>query len=370
MEEETENSNETNWSRIWRDFWITACFIVASNLLGFIFILLQPSGNRVTAALWALSCLASGGIVGFLFGIPRVLQDDNAPNAEVNENEENKDPANTSKPFYRMQVNTNLEQISDWLTKIIVGVGLIEMRRIPELLNSLSGFLAAGLGERSAETQTLAAAIIVYFVVVGFLGGYLITRIYLAQAFSRADWGTQNTVTVGGRKLTITEIVKQQGKIISDVQNAMIKTQNEAESDPSHKTTEEKSISAIKTPVRTILWVDDNPKSNSVHVDNLNKLGIDVVSSLSTEDALKQFNNRTFDRIISDMGRRERGNVKNERAGIDLTKAIRKLDKNIPIIIFCATKSVVNFKEEAIKAGANEVTSSSTILMMALHIEG
>src|SRR5215207_3296326 len=51
-----------------------------------------------------------GALVGFLFGIPRRFQ------------REGSDPA-----LGGLVVNTNLEQISDWLTKIIVGVGLVEI---------------------------------------------------------------------------------------------------------------------------------------------------------------------------------------------------------------------------------------------------
>ena len=129
VSETNNNPNERNWSRIWRDFWITVGAISAANLAGFGAIFFHKIDDKFTPMLWALACLASGGIIGFLFGIPRVLQDINAPTIMPKNNEEDKDSANTSKSSYRMQVNTNLEQISDWLTKIIVGVGLIELRR-------------------------------------------------------------------------------------------------------------------------------------------------------------------------------------------------------------------------------------------------
>lgn len=378
----TKNPNETNWARIWRDFWITVCFITASNLMGFAFINFQQVGDKITAMLWALACLASGGIVGFLFGIPRVLQDNNgaaivganggaagAGNPPVNpEAGGGGTAARASQPFYRMQVNTNLEQISDWLTKIIVGVGLIELRRLPEFLENLSRFFAKGLSTDPALTQTIASAIIVYFVIVGFIGGYLMTRIYLAQAFSRADWGTQNTVMVGGQELTFEEVSEQQRKQLTDLQEQVIKVQTEGAASLSNETIEEKVVSGKRTKVKSILWVDDNPKNNSLHVQRLNELGIEVVLALSTADALEKLKSRTFDRIISDMGRYE-ANGYVEKAGIELVRAVRKFDQNTPILIFCSTKGVVNHKDEAIEAGANEITSSSTVLMKALQLE-
>ena len=64
------------------------------------------------------SALAVGAVVGFLFGIPRAVLE----------------PQNQSSAMSRFetayQVNTNLEQISDWLTKIIVGVTLVQIGKI------------------------------------------------------------------------------------------------------------------------------------------------------------------------------------------------------------------------------------------------
>jgi hypothetical protein len=40
------------------------------------------------------------------------------------------------------RVNTNLEQISDWLTKIIVGLGLVQLRSVPDYLYKASVWMA------------------------------------------------------------------------------------------------------------------------------------------------------------------------------------------------------------------------------------
>lgn len=126
--------------------------------------------------MWALATYAAGFGVGFLFGIPRVLQSDN-PNA--------------SGGNYIQRVNTNLEQISDWLTKIIVGLGLVQLQQMPGFLKSISLWAAASLPlakETSiGQVAAFATAFLVYFVITGFLAGYLLTRLYLAGAFRRAD---------------------------------------------------------------------------------------------------------------------------------------------------------------------------------------
>ena len=84
-------------------------------------------------------------------------------------------------------MNTNLEEISDWLTKILVGLGLSQISQVPSALNSLSSYLSEGIGGPTGSAKVFALAIIVYFSVVGFIGGYLVTRLVLQGAFYKAD---------------------------------------------------------------------------------------------------------------------------------------------------------------------------------------
>lgn len=130
----------------------------------------------------ALACFASitgGFFVGFLFGIPRVLQGaDSAGDADK------------SKRGYEQRVNTNLEQISDWLTKIIVGVGLVELKDAPQFIWHIASrmsqsFSKTGLSNPSA-TPVICSAVL-FFSVLGIVFGYLITRLYFASAFHQAD---------------------------------------------------------------------------------------------------------------------------------------------------------------------------------------
>lgn len=133
---------------------------------------------------WSLGYFSLGFVVGFLFGIPRVLQAEGSrkPGAEGTN--------------YEQRVNTNLEQISDWLTKIIVGLGLVELRVVPSHLQKAAQWMAqsfvapvaAGAAPSEAATS-FAGALIIFFTVLGFLGGYLTTRLFLAGAFGRADRG-------------------------------------------------------------------------------------------------------------------------------------------------------------------------------------
>jgi len=177
-----------------RDLAATIAGLAVVTFLALVIVCAGSTGARATAVLWAVACLMGGYMLGFLFGIPRVLQSDvavgsdpaKAADARAAAGGSGASTANARRGDYRQQVNTNLEQISDWLTKIIVGIGLIQLRNLPEYLNRSSQFVASGLNS-PAQNQSFALALIICFSVLGFLGGYLLTRMFFAGAFSRAD---------------------------------------------------------------------------------------------------------------------------------------------------------------------------------------
>jgi hypothetical protein len=86
-----------------------------------------PNGS--TISFFALACFSIGALLGFLFGIPRVLQKSSQPDPGQPRPEQ----GNNLQPraSYQLLVNTNLDDVSDWLTKIVVGVSFVELRKIP-----------------------------------------------------------------------------------------------------------------------------------------------------------------------------------------------------------------------------------------------
>lgn len=131
------------------------------------------------ASMVAAASMLAGAFFGFLFGVPRTLQrggeDEPGSNKTVDLN---------SKPSYKP--NTNLEQISDWLTKILVGAGLTQIGGIRQWLKDIGVSLAPGFGN-SDNARVFATATVVCYVLNGFLIGYLWTRLYLAGALVQAD---------------------------------------------------------------------------------------------------------------------------------------------------------------------------------------
>jgi hypothetical protein len=129
---------------------------------------------------WALACTAVGVLLGFLFGIPRVLQKNSA-----SDNQPDVAKKTTQRTSYHILVNTNLDDISDWLTKIVLGVSLIELQKIPGLLARIAQRIADEMGDK--DLTSFIIAVIIYFAVVGFMTGYFATRLFVQRAFYIAD---------------------------------------------------------------------------------------------------------------------------------------------------------------------------------------
>jgi hypothetical protein len=119
--------------------------------------------------LLAIGIFFSGGLLGFLFGIPRTLQG----SAQTGEQ--------TS-----FQANTNLEQISDWLTKILVGVGLTQINQLPSVFENIAVKIAPEFGGSTAG-GAFSISILIFFSVDGFFIGYLWTRTHFAPALQYSD---------------------------------------------------------------------------------------------------------------------------------------------------------------------------------------
>ena len=114
------------------------------------------------------AALFAGLLFGFLFGLPKSLEPQTQPD---------------STPL--LATNTNLDQISDWLTKILVGIGLVELGKLAHGVSKLGDALAPGLGG-GLGAKPFAVALLIYSVVDGFLVGYIWTRIDLSERFNAA----------------------------------------------------------------------------------------------------------------------------------------------------------------------------------------
>jgi len=159
------------------EFWRRSCsFDVLFFNLGTLF------GLAVTAAV-------IGGLLGFLFGIPRSMQGNSAASAPASppggaaaasdDSARTKPIGATGRAFAG---NSNLEEISDWLTKIIVGVGLVQAGTIYTKLFSLATWFKAA-DPQSQGADVMFILVLLSALIGGFLFLYLETRTRVMQLF-------------------------------------------------------------------------------------------------------------------------------------------------------------------------------------------
>jgi hypothetical protein len=149
------------------------------------------ASTTAVAGLIAGAAAMAGALLGFLFGIPRALQAGERvpPPAPPSKDDAKAEAKAQEEQKAAYGANTNLEQISDWLTKILVGVGLTQIANLGSALKSVTAYIGPGL-EVTGHAEVMALAILLYFSIAGFLFGYLWTRLYMAGALREADLAT------------------------------------------------------------------------------------------------------------------------------------------------------------------------------------
>lgn len=123
----------------------------------------------------AAAAAALGAVAGFVFGIPRTRE----------AADQLTEPGGTGTPERSKKAvllaNTNLERISDWLTTLVIGATLVQLKDIPAWLKGIGDMFKDG-----PTIENLIPFVLVYFFGLAFLGIYLITRLYLTTALKRA----------------------------------------------------------------------------------------------------------------------------------------------------------------------------------------
>lgn len=155
----------------------------------------------------------SGGALGFLFGIPRLPRQIETAASDRRATGTDAPQRSTVAPY--IVSNSNLEEISDWLTKIIVGLGLIHLSNIPSYIGNYRGWLERAVAMSGGPASLSWFLLVVTFAAafIGFLFFYVQTRTRMAVLFQeteavrdsriskedvqRARGGTQFTTTDG-----------------------------------------------------------------------------------------------------------------------------------------------------------------------------
>jgi hypothetical protein len=134
-----------------------------------------------------------GALVGFLFGFPPspTLSQSSSKNESI---EKMPSGPKDATAFYD---NTNLREISDWLTKVIVGASLVSLSKLPPLLSQLGTFIATGVNPHD-PSPPVALALLGYFSSCGILYGYLWTKYEVAATSQRSNVDALGSTAVDG----------------------------------------------------------------------------------------------------------------------------------------------------------------------------
>lgn len=161
----------------------------------------------------ALGALAIGAAVGFLFGLPRTLTSSDVrevgavrrqAEAQNEQDTSGSVPAEsgggTARGMSTSDVNTNLEKISDWLTTIIVGVGLTKLEEIPSALESFGNEVAIYFGY-GGKVFGIGGGL--FFLIAGFFLSYVGTRVKLSLVFSRSQLDNRSVTAFSARDVEV-----------------------------------------------------------------------------------------------------------------------------------------------------------------------
>jgi hypothetical protein len=155
-----------------------------------------PNGAFGVGVLTALSSGAIGLLLGLLFRVPcqvssgairqGTAEGDVAGSSQGNANQQ----LTTAQRATRFATSTNLAEVSDWLTKLLLGAGLVSLTKIGQPLRHLIDTVAKGLTVASGtqgSAKVVAGAILFGYGAVGFLVGYFVTTLWYQNQLNREN---------------------------------------------------------------------------------------------------------------------------------------------------------------------------------------
>ncbi|MET0324165.1 MAG: response regulator [Ilumatobacteraceae bacterium] len=298
-------------------------------------------------SLFMLAAVAIAGLLGLIFAIPRSRTGAAPPPAAGGGGPavEGREPMPSTTE--RFLANSNLEEISDWLTKILVGAGLVQLAALPAGLRALAGFLGDQL--RMPNGPAVAIALFVYGAGVGFLFAYVWVRVRLRVMFEIAE----REAAEGSRRRELTALLTAASRQSDSAESAAEIQQAASKA--------ARSAIAATAPVGRILWVDDKPRNNINERSVLEQMGMRIDLATSTSEALAALQRNRYDLVISDLGRVEGGTFVAD-AGGQLLDAMKARGDSSPVIIYTNSEGMQRASDLQTR-GAWLVTASPTELV-------
>lgn len=123
-----------------------------------------------------LAAFMLGAFGGFLFGLPR-RSGDQARSAGADGTASPPQQAGRPTGFL---ASDNLTRVAEWLTTILVGIGLVQATQVASWVGGIADDVANALLPTADQGRAFAAALLIAGFVPGVLAGYLLTALVLA----------------------------------------------------------------------------------------------------------------------------------------------------------------------------------------------
>ena len=172
------------------------------------------------------------------------------------------------------------------------------------------------------------------------------------------------TIDVGGMKISVQKATDELLRNLEDLQQKVQELRAQARPEQGQVKTSE----GLTKPI--LAWVDDVPENNAYEIARLRRDGVEVLEMESTDDAVHALvdEGRVVNAVVSDMGRREQG-VYNRKAGLDLIRALRNENIEVPIYVYTSPESVERIRDKVGNVGGSGATASQLELFELLDRE-
>jgi hypothetical protein len=184
---------------------IIAIIALSLPILGVIGILVYTgfSSTFGVGLLAALGAAAVGLLIGLLFGVPKAVSSGQVRQSAEIKQVQAETVVSGMPPDQQAQLqqwkaavdaqqsgatktsnfapSTNLAEVSDWLTKLLIGASLVSLSKLGPPVGRLIDTIAGGLRTASGgagSAKVVAGAILFGYVALGFLDGYILTTVW------------------------------------------------------------------------------------------------------------------------------------------------------------------------------------------------
>jgi hypothetical protein len=159
-------------------FWLSliALWVPLAGTVPIVFYSFTSTGPHskylAVGLLTAIAALVSGCLIGFLFGLPQLSSSSGQQNG-------------------RYSPSPNLPEVSDWLTKLLLGAGLVQLTHLGAPVGALIDHVASGMyvvKTYEGSAKVMAGALLIGYTGIGVLTGYVITASWYLKRLNTSKY--------------------------------------------------------------------------------------------------------------------------------------------------------------------------------------